>query len=160
LSFISFTNLRISFPGYKRIMKKNGGIKMEKQNVQFKFTRIDKLDKNFTQISNNVFILLKGKATAYMIYSYLNFRYNREKSYAFPSIKTIQNDLGIASNKTVITAIEHLEEKRLIKVIREKENANKNSVNKYVIYFPVAINPLTTEEELLAPEEFIEMIAL
>ena len=72
-----------------------------KQNVQFKFRRIDKLEENFTQISNNVFILLKGKATAYMIYSYLNYRYNREKSYAFPSIKRIQDDLGIGSNKTV-----------------------------------------------------------
>ncbi|AXN39618.1 hypothetical protein [Peribacillus butanolivorans] len=74
--------------------------------IEIKFRRIDKLDKNFTQISNNVFYLLKGKATAYMVYSYLNHRYNTNYNYAFPSIKKIQVDLGIGSNKTVVTAIE------------------------------------------------------
>lgn len=128
--------------------------------IEIKFRRIDKLDKNFTQISNNVFYLLKGKATAYMVYSYLNHRYNTNYNYAFPSIKTIQVDLGIGSNKTVVTAIELLEEKKLIKVIREKTSVNKNAVNKYVVYYPVAINALTEEEERLAPEEFIEMMAV
>ncbi len=125
-----------------------------------KFRRIDKLDKNFTQISNNVFYLLKGKATAYMVYSYLNHRYNVSKSFAFPSIKTIQKDLGIGSNKTVHGAIETLEQKKLVKVFREKTSENKNAVNKYVVYYPVSIDTLTEEEELLAPDEFIEMIAL
>ncbi|MDI6678830.1 MULTISPECIES: helix-turn-helix domain-containing protein [Bacillus cereus group] len=128
--------------------------------IEIKFRRIDKLDRDFTQISNNVFYLLKGKATAYMVYSYLNHRYNTNMNYAFPSIKTIQKDLGIGSNKTVVKAIELLEEKKLVKVIREKININKNAVNKYVVYYPIIINALTEEEELLAPDEFIEMIAL
>jgi hypothetical protein len=131
-----------------------------KGKIEIKFRRIDKLDKNFTQISNNVFYLLKGKATAYMVYSYLNHRYNINFNCAFPSIKTMQIDLGIGSNKTVVTAIELLEEKKLIRVLREKTSANKNAVNKYVVYYPVSINALTKEEEKLAPDEFIEMIAL
>ncbi|KQL55274.1 hypothetical protein AN964_18335 [Heyndrickxia shackletonii] len=45
---------------------------------------------NFAQISNNVFCLLKGKATAYMVYSYLNHRYNASMNFALPSISTIQ----------------------------------------------------------------------
>ncbi|AVP46913.1 helix-turn-helix domain-containing protein [Bacillus cereus group sp. MYBK5-1] len=128
--------------------------------IEIKFRRIDKLDRDFTQISNNVFYLLKGKATAYMVYSYLNHRYNTNMNCAFPSIKTIQNDLGISSNRTVHTAIDVLEEKKLVKVIREKTSANKNAVNKYVVYYPVVINALTEEEERLAPDEFIEMIAV
>ncbi|WHY87570.1 helix-turn-helix domain-containing protein [Neobacillus novalis] len=131
-----------------------------REKMKFRFRRIDKLDSNFTQISNNVFYILKGKATAYMVYSYLNHRYNTTKCYAFPSISTIQKDLGIGSNKTVVSAIELLEEKRLVKVIREKQSNDRNAVNKYVVYFPVAINPLSKEEEELAPEEFVEMIAL
>ncbi|MGH0564433.1 hypothetical protein ACQVQF_09945 [Bacillus cereus] len=59
--------------------------------IEIKFRRIDKLDRDFTQISNNVFYLLKGKATAYMVYSYLNHRYNTNVNCAFPSIKTPKN---------------------------------------------------------------------
>ncbi|HDR6269794.1 TPA: helix-turn-helix domain-containing protein [Bacillus cereus] len=121
-----------------------------------KFRRIDKLDRDFTQISNNVFYLLRGKATAYMIYSYLNHRYNNNMNYAFPSISTIQRDLGIGSNKTVCTAIELLEGKNLIKVIREKESTNKNSVNKYIVYYPYVINSLTSGEEDMWPDEIIK----
>ncbi|WP_270364429.1 helix-turn-helix domain-containing protein [Bacillus paranthracis] len=128
--------------------------------IEIKFRRIDKLDRDFTQISNNVFYLLKGKATAYMVYSYLNHRYNTNMNCAFPSIKTIQKDLGIGSNKTVVKAIELLDEKKLVKVIRERTSASKNAVNKYVVYYPVIINALTEEEEKLAPDEFIEMIAV
>ncbi|GMB74086.1 helix-turn-helix domain-containing protein [Bacillus cereus] len=124
--------------------------------IEIKFRRIDKLDRDFTQISNNVFYLLKGKATAYMVYH----RYNANMNCAFPSIKTIQKDLGIGSNKTVVKAIELLEEKKLVKVIRKKININKNVVNKYIVYYPVVINALTEEEEKLAPDEFIEMIAI
>lgn len=47
--------------------------------IKIKFRRIDKMDRDFTQISNNVFYLLKGKATAYMVYSYLNHRYNTKR---------------------------------------------------------------------------------
>jgi DNA-binding MarR family transcriptional regulator len=130
------------------------------EQMEFKFKRIDSLKDNFTQISNNVFYLLKGKATAYMVYNYLNYRYNATKNYAFPSIRTIQDDLGISSNKTVHAAIELLEEKGLVKVIREKQTNNRNAVNKYVVYYPVAVNPLSKEEEELAPEEFVKMIAL
>lgn len=129
-----------------------------KTNVRFE--RYDKLKADFTQVSNGVFELLKGKATAYMVYSYLCHRYNTTKNCAFPSIKTIQQDLGIGSNKTVVTAIEQLEEKKLVKVLRKKESANKNEVNKYVVYFPVVINALTEEEEELAPAEFIQEIEL
>lgn len=79
--------------------------------IVIKFERIDRLKKDFTQISNNVFYLLKGKATVYMVYCYLNHRYNTNMNFAFPSISTIQQDLGIGSNKTVVTAIELLEQK-------------------------------------------------
>jgi DNA-binding MarR family transcriptional regulator len=130
------------------------------ETIEYRFKRIDTLRDNFTQISNNVFCILKGKATAYMVYSYLNHRYNSTKNYAFPSIKTIQDDLGISSNKTVHSAIDLLEEKGLVKVIREKQTNNRNAVNKYVVYYPVAVNPLSKEEEELAPEEFVKMIAL
>ena len=106
------------------------------------------MDRDFTQISNNVFYLLKGKATAYMVYSYLNHRYNANMNCAFPSIKTIQKDLGIGSNKTVVKAIELLEEKNLLKLFG-KININKNVVNKYIVYYPVVINALTEEEENL-----------
>ncbi|MEI2358227.1 hypothetical protein V8V70_18505, partial [Mesobacillus zeae] len=64
---------------------------------------------------------------AYMVYSYLNHRYNTTKCYAFPSISTVQKDLGIGSNKTVVSAIELLEEKRLVKVIREKQSNDRNA---------------------------------
>ncbi|MBN8211100.1 helix-turn-helix domain-containing protein [Bacillus sp. NTK071] len=127
--------------------------------VKIKFRRIDKLDRDFTQISNNVFYLLRGKPTAYMVYSYLNHRYNINMNYAFPSIKTIQQDLGIGSNKTVVKALETLEEKKLIRIIKEKTSVNRNAVNKYVVYYPVIINALSEEEEHLAPEEFVEMVA-
>ncbi|PEC81954.1 helix-turn-helix domain-containing protein [Bacillus cereus] len=84
--------------------------------IEIKFRRIDKLDRDFTQISNNVFFLLKGKVTAYMVYSYLNHCYNTNMNCAFLSIKTIQKDLGIGSNKTVVKAVELLEEENLLKL--------------------------------------------
>lgn len=115
---------------------------------------------NLEESKSWIEILLKSQTTAYMVYSYLNHRYNTNINCAFPSIKTIQKDLGIGSNKTVVKAIELLEEKKLVKVIREKTSANKNAVNKYFVYYPVVINALTKKEERLAPDEFIEMIAV
>ncbi|MGA5743766.1 helix-turn-helix domain-containing protein [Bacillus bombysepticus] len=85
--------------------------------IEIKFRRIDKLDRDFTQISNNVFYLLKDKTAAYMACGYLTYHYNTNVNCAFPSIKTIQKDLGIGSNN-VVKVIELLEEKKLVKVIR------------------------------------------
>lgn len=127
---------------------------MTKQTITYELQRIDFLKKDFMQVPNNVFQILKGQHTAYMVYSYMIDKFNKNYNYAFPSITTIMEDIG-GSKPTIIKAINVLEEKGLVKVIRSKEKADKNNVNKYVVYFPIAINPLTEEEQVLAPEKII-----
>lgn len=58
--------------------------------------------------------------------------YSGEKSYCYPSLKTICDDLKI-SKSTVLRAIKELEEIEMIAVRRGKKNGtNVNSVNTYV----------------------------
>jgi hypothetical protein len=134
---------------------------MEQKQVSYTMLRIDKLKESgqyFVQVPHIIFEMLKdkgkSKGNAYMIYSYLVDKFNSKKSYAFPSQARMMDDLGF-SKSAIISATQILEEEGLLKVFRSKESANKNFVNKYVVYFPVASNVLTEEEEELAPEEFI-----
>lgn len=133
---------------------------MEQKQISYKMLRIDKLKQsgqNFVQVPQIIFDILKdkgkSKGNAYMIYSYLVDKFNTKKSYAFPSQNRMMDDLGF-SKSAILSATIILEEEGLLKVIRSKETANKNYVNKYVVYFPVASDVLTEEEEELAPEEF------
>jgi DNA-binding MarR family transcriptional regulator len=125
-----------------------------KKEITYELQRIDKMKRDFMQVPNNVFQILKGDFAAYTVYSYMIDKYNKNYNYAFPSLTTIMDGIG-GSKPTIIKAIKSLEEKGLIKVIRTKESPEKNFANKYVVYFPIAINPLTKEEELLAPERII-----
>jgi SOS-response transcriptional repressor LexA len=101
------------------------------------------------------FKVLAGKPAAYMIYSYLVKNFNDRYNYAFPTIAEIQQDLGFGSNTTVTTAIKYLEEKRLIRIEKRKQGTNKYDNNRYVVYYPVALNPFTKEENNQFPTEEI-----
>lgn len=132
---------------------------MTEQKPKYKLLRIDKLRSSqqpFIQVPQAVFEILHGtgksKGNAYMLYSYIIDKYNKEKNYAWPSQNKIMKDLDLSKN-AVITATKILEEKNLLKVHRVKSSEDKNEVNKYVAYFPVAINPLTPDEEEEYPDE-------
>ena len=134
---------------------------MEKTYVSYKMLRIDKLKESgqtFVQVPHIVFEILrttgKSKGNAYMLYSYLIDKFNSKKSYAFPSQTRMMYDLGF-SKSAILTATDILEKEGLLKVSRSKESSNKNFVNKYVVYFPVASNILSKEEEDLYPDEVI-----
>lgn len=130
----------------------------KKENVTIvKYERYDKLKTNFTQTSNNIFFVLNGQPHAFMLYNYLCYRYNTTYNYAFPSLTTIQKELGM-SKMTVVKNIKILEEKNLIKIIRQSETSTKNLVNRYVPYYPVVLNALTKEEEQQIPETFYKEI--
>jgi hypothetical protein len=127
----------------------------KKAEITYLVRRIDEMDKRFHQMPDLAFTVLAGKPAAYMIYSYLVKNFNTKFNYAFPTIAQIMNDLGFGSNTTVITAIDYLEEKRLIRTKKRKQGSNKYDNNRYVVYYPVALNPLTKEENEMFPKEEI-----
>ena len=134
-------------------MEKNK--KKFRREISYLVRRIDKMDEKFHQMPDLAFTVLAGKPAAYMIYSYLVKNFNSNYNYAFPTILQIQNDLGFGSNTTVTTAIKYLEERKLIRIEKRKHGSNKYDNNRYVVYYPVSLNPLTEEEDKMFPTEEI-----
>lgn len=110
-----------------------------------KFKPKENNDHTFIMVPSQAFPLLKGEFVAQSLYTYMVDKFNKEQSFAWPSLQRIMNDIG-GSKNTILKAIRLLEEKKLLQVFRSKSSPEKNNVNKYVVYFPV-FNPLTDEEE-------------
>lgn len=132
---------------------------MEK--IKYELLRLDKFNSNkhkFIMVPSTIFGILHGtgqsKGNAYMIYGYMVDRFNKDRNYAWPSQSRIMKDLDLGK-KAVINAIDILEGVELLKVIRKRTEDGKNEVNKYVVYFPVVVNPLTEEEDELFPERIV-----
>lgn len=75
-------------------------------------------------------------------------RHLNNKSYsAYPSMNTISKKVGI-SKPTVVKAVKGLEDKKIIQVVRERENNTKNKNNVYIIYDSKEIWSTNTVEEM------------
>ena len=120
-------------------MKTNKNIKI------VKYECYNTLKSDFTLIPNVVFFILKKQPYAFMLYSYLCYIYSKNNNDASVYLNTLQKELGM-SKTTVIKNIKLLEEKNLIKIIHQSESSTKNTVNKYVPYYPVNLNTLINEE--------------
>lgn len=115
---------------------------------------------SWTKIPNNTFKVLNGKAYEFYVYCYLCKNFNKDNGYAFPSKKSIANDLGI-SYSTVNRAIKFLEDNNLIKTFKSKTENGKWVNNCYVVNYvekiieeEIEYKTVITEETRKAIEEY------
>lgn len=110
--------------------------KYKKTEVTYETRRYCKLDSNFTQISNDIF-LVTDNAYQIAIYVYLCKNFNNHYQYAYPNIKNIANGTHI-SESTVKRTIKQLEDLGLIKRKKFDKRISEEFVNNcYYIYYPV-----------------------
>lgn len=116
--------------------------------IKYSLRRYDRLDGNFTQISNDIFKLTNGNE--FKVYCYLCSNYNRELGYAFPSLNTISKNINM-SIPTVTKCIKNLEELGLIKIGKLIDPSNNFICNFYEIYSPI-LTPKKLESEIFKEE--------
>lgn len=112
--------------------------------IKYSLRRYDRLDGNFTQISNDVFKLTNGNE--FKIYCYLCSNYNKELGYAFPSLNVIAKNTNI-SVPTVTKCIKSLEEMGLIKISKFECKSNKYTNNIYKIFIPIIVQDEIEDKE-------------
>lgn len=88
-------------------------------------------DQNYFSLPKNVFGKLEGRTGVFMVYSFLCSQYNFLTKYSFVTVRHIQLRCGIKNKKTIVNALNFLEEQQLIEV-RKIEGLKKNC---YQIYF-------------------------
>ncbi len=108
---------------------------IKRHGVKYSVRGYARLDKNFTQIPNDVFRIITS-GNQFLVYSYLCYRYNSDYNYAFPSLKTIAKDCNI-SLSTVQRSIKELEDLKLIVVLKFENKENKHVNNIYKIFYPI-----------------------
>lgn len=126
--------------------------KYKKTEVTYETRRYCKLDSNFTQISNDIF-LITDNSYQIAVYVYLCKNFNGQYQYAYPTIKDISIGTHIGET-TIKKTIKQLEDLGLIK--RKKYDKQKEggfSNNCYYIYYPVIYKmeekvPNLTSEDL------------
>lgn len=104
------------------------------------------IEKDWTRISNSMFRYI-GNASAFKVYCYLCYRYNKDCTYAFPSLSTIAQDCCM-SIKTVQNAVKYLEERRF--VVKFKAKGKEWMNNCYYVNYVVE-----TEEDKMKEKELV-----
>ena len=87
-------------------------------------------DDNYTRIYNTMFEYIEN-GSAFKVYCYLCYKYDEEEGFTSISLNQIANDCKFAKN-TVQDAIKYLEDKKIIKKIKQKDS-NNNYLIKYLI---------------------------
>ena len=123
--------------------------------ITYSLKRYEYMDGNYTQISNDVYKMTNGNE--FKIYSYLCMRYNRERQYAFPSIRTIAIDCNMSA-KTVQKCISRLQEIKLIKILKFSEKTTPYANNMYRIYYPIIIKNALEEAERRKMQEELDKL--
>lgn len=123
--------------------------------ITYSLKRYDYLDGNYTQISNDVYKMTTGNE--FKIYSYLCMRYNKDRKYAFPSIRTMADDCNM-SVKTVQKCITQLEAIGLIKILKFDEKTSPYANNMYRVYYPIILKNTLEEEQQRQREEELNKI--
>lgn len=118
--------------------------KYKKLEVTYETRRYCKLDSNFTQISNDIF-LITDNPYQIAVYMFLCKNFNSTYQYAYPNIKGIACGTHM-SETTVKKTIKQLEDLGLIKRKKYEKITNEERPNNcYYIYYPVIYK---TEEKL------------
>ena len=125
--------------------------KYKKTEVTYETRRYCKLDSNFTQISNDIF-LVTDNSYQITVYVFLCRNFNGHYQYAFPTIKDIATNTHM-SESTVKRTIKQLEDLGLIKRKKYDKRVSEEFANNcYFIYYPVIYKmeekmpDLTTED--------------
>lgn len=113
---------------------------------KYKLVSYRKKTDGWTKIYNSSFEYIES-ATAFKVYCYLCYRYNEFHNYSFPSMNTIAKDCKM-SKTTVQKAIKYLEEKKLIKRFKIREN-NDYCNNCYRIRYAIKIEEEKTKDKLM-----------
>ncbi len=123
--------------------------------IKYSLRRYDRLDGNFTQISNDIFKLTNGNE--FKVYCYLCSNYNRELGYAFPSLNTISKNINM-SVPTVTKCIKNLEELGLIKISKFECKLSKYTNNIYKIFIPIIVQDEMEDQEEKEIREVLDSI--
>jgi DNA-binding MarR family transcriptional regulator len=97
------------------------------------------LQTNFFKAPNDIFEHYLNRYEL-LVYLYLCRCANNCK-YAYPSENMIMEKCFIRKKKNVTDAIKSLEQKGLIKVIRNRRSFFKSSVNNYEVFSPTKFEP-------------------
>ena len=82
---------------------------------------------NYIKIYDTMFGYIEN-GSAFKIYCYLCYQYNEEEDLSSVSLNKIANDCKLAKN-TVQDAIKYLEDKKVIKKIKQKDSNNSYLIN-------------------------------
>ena len=117
---------------------------IKRNGIKYNVRKYIKMTGNFTQIPNDVFIIIDNLAS-FKVYCYLCKMYNRDRQYAFPTIEQIANDCNIGTT-TVKRAIKELKELKLIEILKFEKKTSKYVNNSYRIFYPILDLDSVTDE--------------
>lgn len=120
----------------------------KKGNIKYDLRGYGKLNSNFTQYSNDIYLLTT--VYEFKVYCFLCDMWNKDLNYAFPSINSIVKGTGV-TRSMVQKAIKGLEETGLIQIFKIDDN-NYYSNNCYRVYFPIITKNEIEEQQ----QEIIE----
>jgi DNA-binding transcriptional regulator YhcF (GntR family) len=119
---------------------------IKRNGVKYNVRKYIKMTGNFTQIPNDIFIIIDNLAS-FKVYCYLCKMYNRDMQYAFPTIEQIANDCSIGT-ATAKRAIKELKELKLIEILKFEKKTSRYVNNSYRIFYPILdLDSITDEIE-------------